>query len=291
MRPMPAAGDLKMKLSKFIAVLALTATAAFPALAADIIEEIPPVEPAPLPVASGWYLRGDVGYVFKSKGKGDWDFWNQFPGVQGIDDTYRYDKIDLGDAAGVGVGVGYRVNEFFRTDATLDYFRPDVSTRTECPFMIKADAAHALPFGSDCHYDGDGKADVLTAMANAYVDLPYLGWIVPYVGAGIGAAYVDYGDVNYQEDCAACKPSYVRYEATHNGEDDWRFASSLMAGASIDLTSGLKLDAGYKYTRIFEGDALGYDDADRAAGASGVQVRDDGFNIHSVRVGLRYEFF
>ena len=63
-----------------------------------------------------------------------------------------------------------------------------------------------------------------------------------------------------------------------------------MAGASFDLTQQLKLDAGYRYTRISEGDAFGYDAADIAFGARGVQGRDNGFDVHTVRAGLRYEF-
>ena len=64
-----------------------------------------------------------------------------------------------------------------------------------------------------------------------------------------------------------------------------------MAGASVDLTHSLALDVGYRYTRVFEGDAFKFDASDRAAGATGVQGRDNGFNMHTVRAGLRYSFF
>lgn len=264
--------------------------------AADVIEE---PAPAPAPVyeqplsTAGWYLRADVGYVFKSHNSGDWDFYNQFPGVEGIDDTHHYDKIDIGENASFDIGVGYRFNEFLRGDATLDYFRTDVSGGTECPFQIKNDALHGQSGPSlDCHYDIASEADVYTTMANAYIDLPFFGTsVVPYLGAGIGAAYVDYDDLKLEEKCPACnEPNYAAFKSTNEGNESWRFASALMAGATVDLTGSLKLDAGYKYTRIEDGDAFDYDAADKSFGANGTQIRDHGFDIHTVRAGLRYEF-
>ncbi len=64
-----------------------------------------------------------------------------------------------------------------------------------------------------------------------------------------------------------------------------------MAGASVDLTSQLALDVGYRFTKVWDGDAWEFDSADKQYGASGVQTRDDGFDIHTVRAGLRYSFF
>ena len=273
-------------------VLALMASATllpFAAQAADILEPIPVVEPAP--DFSGWYIRADVGYVFKSKTEGNWDFWNQFPHVEGIDDTYRYDELRLDSTASFGGGVGYRFSDMFRADATLDYFRPDVSGKTACPYMIKIDAAHGLRHQDECYYDEGSKADVWTAMANAYVDLPFFGPVTPYLGAGIGAAYVQYDDRSTQEVCPSCKPSYTPFKATSEGTDDWRLATALMAGASIDLTHSLALDVGYKFTKIWEGDAFEYDAADKSFGAKGTQVRDNGFDVHTIRAGLRYSFF
>ena len=272
-------------------VLALMASATllpFAAQAADILEPIPVVEPAP--DFSGWYIRADVGYVFKSKTDGNWDFWNQFPGVEGIDDTYRYDELRLDSTASFGGGVGYRFSDMFRADATLDYFRPDVSGKTACPYMIKIDAAHGLRHQDECYYDEGSKADVWTAMANAYVDLPYFGPITPYFGAGIGFANVSYGDMK-NEVCSNVCGDPKNYVGVHQGEDSWRFATALMAGASIDLTHSLALDVGYRYTRIYDGDAFEFDANDKLAGASGIQGKDNGFDLHTVRAGLRYSFF
>ncbi|WP_425602906.1 outer membrane protein [Hoeflea algicola] len=269
------------------AILALgIATLAVPAGAADLL---PPFqEPPVVQTYSGWYLRGDIGYSKSQESKGEWDFWNQFVGVQGIDDTYRYDSLKLRDSASVGIGAGYQFNDHVRADATLDFFRAKVAGQTECPLMIKSDPAHALPFPADCHYDDSSTANVWTAMANAYVDLKDMRGFRPYLGAGVGAAVVNYGTMSRQEVCPLCAPAYVRYTADHVGVTSLRMAAALMVGTSYDLTDRLKLDAGYRFMHIFGGDAHEYDAPDQANGASGVQIRDHGFNIHQVRLGLRY---
>ncbi|MHA6644344.1 outer membrane protein [Mesorhizobium sp. A623] len=269
--------------------LAVALVMSAPVLAADLyVEEAPPpvVQPAPY---SGWYIRGDVGYVFKSRNEGDWDFYNQFPGVEGIDGTFRYDHLDFGGAASLGGGVGYRFNDYLRADATLDFFHAKISGGTDCPYMIKTDPQHALPMGADCHYENQASANVWAPMLNAYVDLPAWGAITPYVGLGIGAAFVDYGKLSVQEVCALCQPGYTPYTATNEGLSSWRLAGSAMAGLSYRLSDHFLLDAGYKYTRVGSGKAFAYDAADKAFGAKGEQIRDNGFDFHALRLGVRYE--
>ncbi|WP_102957595.1 outer membrane protein [Mangrovicella endophytica] len=283
-----------------LAVLGTTVLTPAAGWAADIIEEpIDIVEPLPeKPDYSGWYIRGDVGYVFKSKTSGDYNFWNPGPlggnptYTQGIDNREFYDSFELKNTASFGVGAGYRFNDFVRADLTVDYFRTDVKGSSQCGYLVET--GYLLdPVDNDCRYDDSSKATVWTTMANAYVDIGHYGIITPYVGAGAGFAYVKYDDLHNVISCNGepCGNQTDIYIGEHGGETSWRFASSLMAGATFDLTDQLKLDAGYKYTRINEGDAFGYDGPDRETGASGVQTRDHGFDIHAIRAGLRYEFF
>ncbi|ABY39869.1 hypothetical protein DK68_2756 [Brucella suis] len=263
------------------------------ASAADLIVQEPVFEPLPRPALAGWYLRGDIGYNFKSKTGGKWNFWNQFEEpYRGVDDTFNYDDFSLKGGASYGVGVGYRFNDMLRTDLTLDYFRASINGRTNCPSYVKS--SHGLnPVEDNCHYEDNSKASVWTAMANAYVDLPRVGPLTPYLGAGIGAAYVKYDTWKTSEICPTCT-----LQSDKDGFDSWRFAMALMAGVSYDLTDQLKLDLGYRYLRVNGSNAYGYDEQDRQvinqygqdAGADGPQAKDNGFNIHTVRAGLRYEF-
>ncbi|PWL17160.1 porin family protein [Falsochrobactrum shanghaiense] len=271
------------------------------AQAADIIVEEPvAIAPAPLLNSSGWYIRGDIGYTFKSNTDGNWNFWNIAPEpYRGIDDTLRYDDFKLKGGANYGVGAGYRFNDMFRADATLDFFRAGINGRTNCTSYVKSSLG-LNPVEDNCHYEDNSTANIWTAMANAYVDLPKMGGLTPYLGAGLGAAYVNYDTWKTTEVCTTCTDPY---RSDKEGLDSWRFAMGLMAGVSYDLTEQLKLDVGYRYLRINGGKAYGYDAMDRrevhtnagdyngtGPGATGTQAKDNGFDLHTVRAGLRYEF-
>ena len=254
--------------------------------AADLIE--PAYVPAPPPVevvsTAGWYLRGDVGYVFSHEGEGDYRYV-QSDGFTGKDFLQRqhYERFKTDSAFYVGGGLGYRLNDFARFDVTADYFSSDLRGSTNCVGYSS----------STCKYDDKSDVDIWTVMANAYVDFYRSGRFSTYVGAGAGGAYVDYGDLKNKYSCSPAAASYeplCGQTFSHEGYAKWRFAASLMAGATFDITDHLKFDAGYKYTRISSGDAFGFDALDKSFGYSGVQGRDHGFDIHTIRAGLRYEF-
>lgn len=279
-------------LSALVAVSCGVAAGTATVHAADIQEPVI-YEDVAAPNYSGWYLRGDIGYSFKSKSGGDWSFWNIYePPYRGIDDHFKYDKFSLKGAATFGGGVGYRYNERFRSDATLDFFRAGIEGNTACPSYLKS--SYGLnPVEPNCTLNDRSTADIWTAMANTYVDLASIGPVTPYLGAGIGAAHVSYDTWKTSILCSVCT-----YQSDKEGLDSWRFAMSAMAGVSYDLTDSLKLDLGYRFLRINGGKAYGYDALDRAGdndygsgpGATGTQARDSGFNIHTIRTGLRYEF-
>ena len=282
-----------MKMRTLFFAVTTVAAAMGNAAAADLLMPPEVIEPPMMEphTMSGWYLRGDIGASLKSNGTGEWDFWNQFVGVQGIDDTYRFDSLDIKTGIPVGIGVGYRVNDALRLDATLDYMKPKVFGQTECPLMIKSDAAHGLPFPSDCHYDLNSSATMWTALANAYVDIPVGdGPLKPYLGAGVGFAHVKYDDFDFQEVCPGCSASYTRYHANNEGVASTRLATALMAGVSYDVSDRITLDTSYRFLHVNGGDMYKYDAPDTANGASGVQARDNGFNMHQVRAGLRVNF-
>lgn len=138
---------------------AALAVACAPAFAADmsatgaddLLANAPQVEET-----SGWYLRGDIGYVFNQTP--DWSI-PDFSGTGGqtLDDSWM-----------LGIGAGLRLNDWLRFDLTADYrVRSDYSA-----FGLAADYSTA------------------TALANVYADLGTWSGVTPYVGAGLGAGYV-----------------------------------------------------------------------------------------------------
>jgi opacity protein-like surface antigen len=125
-------------------------------------------------------------------------------------------------------------------------------------------------------------------MANAYVDLATVAKFTPYVGAGIGATQVNWGEFNGTGSCIGGGCGGVAdVNIKNSGLSQWRTTWALMTGVSYELSEKAKLDFGYRYSRTSSGKMFGYDSASTALGASGTQARDGGFDRHEVRVGLR----
>lgn len=98
-----------------------------------------------LELGSNWYLRGDFSYRM----------YDDVGGLLG----------NLEDTAALGVGVGYKFNNWLRADLTADYaFRSEFTA----PFARFWNA---------------------TTLVNGYVDLGTWWGVTPYIGAGVGAAY------------------------------------------------------------------------------------------------------
>jgi opacity protein-like surface antigen len=245
---------------------ALFAGVAGPVFAADLYE--PPVEQAPPQVVyeqpadvGGWYIRGDVDY-----------HWSEFRGADYIryGDPGNPGTFDFGNLKGAlsaGVGVGYQVNKHFRTDLTADWMgKSDFNGQTsgECT----TGGLH------DCSSVDTSSYSAWLLLANAYVDIGTWHGVTPYVGAGIGGAWVKWDTLHNTDDDGSFE---------HEGGKGWRFAYALMAGASYCMTDRVKLDVGYRYSHINGGKMFDF--------ASGVGPGwDNGINVHEVRGGLRYQF-
>lgn len=253
-------------------LLGITAAALLVATTRAFSADLAPAEPIPeqppevaVASATGWYLRGDVGYAFN-----DLRGARYFQGSN--DNLVSFDKADIDDSWTLGGGVGYQVTDYFRTDLTFDYM-----------------------FDSDFHGSTSGSCGVSTActsrdvasmrayslLANAYVDLGTYGYVTPYVGAGIGGTYVKWDDLrntSCADDGSGCDDT-----VSHGGKGSWRFTYALMAGAAIDVTCNVKADIGYRFRHINGGDMFGFAE-------NGGPGEDRGFNIHEARVGARYTF-
>src|SRR5947208_11351319 len=86
------------------------------AFAADMAIAPPPYAPAVVEDFGGWYLRGDIGFSnqrVKDVHYGRESAYSQLTSFQ------QQSAFDTGGI--FGVGVGYRVNNWFRTDLTGQY--------------------------------------------------------------------------------------------------------------------------------------------------------------------------
>ena len=275
-------------------VLTLTVAALLPmapAIAADyeppiVVDEAQP-EYMPVEVGSGWYLRGDVGYAISSN-IGNYSYRTfSVPGpVYGTSDFLNERlKTDFS----FGGGVGYRFNEWFRADATVDGFRAKFSANTASATPCLPTAPYA---GTTCASDDSATMSAVSLMANGYVDLGTYVGLTPYVGAGAGYSYVSWSNLTNQSYCvgATCPATPIPV-VQHGGEKDWRFTYALMAGVAYDVTSNMKLDVGYKYSHMNGGDMFRWDAGSAGAGATGIQGFDSDISKHEIKVGLRYEIW
>ncbi len=121
----------------------------------DLLAKAPVIEDE-----SGWYLRGDIGYVVNEVP--DWSQLDFAPGPAAMDDAWL-----------IGLGAGVRLSDWLRVDVTADYRGKAESNAGG----LSADFSAA------------------TALANIYVDLGSWKGFTPYVGAGVGAGYVSLTDV------------------------------------------------------------------------------------------------
>ena len=284
---------------KLISRIALLASAAVllpvgAAMAADydppiVVDEAP--EYVPVEIGSGWYLRGDVGYIFKARiGQVDYRTYDGFNYGNAAFDTQS-----IGTDFSWGGGVGYRFNEWIRADATVEGFRASFAGTTSSATPCIDPLVDPLYLGTTCRSEDSSEFSAIGVMANGYVDLGTFVGLTPYVGAGIGYSYVSWGGLNNQTYCVdgggVCPQAGVIATSEHAGDNNWRLTYALMAGFAYDINDYLKVDLGYKYRHVAGGGMFHWDAATAGLGATGIQGTDGGFDTHEVKLGLRYELW
>ena len=130
-------------------------------------------------------------------------------------------NIKKNKTAVVSVGMGYKFNEYLRSDLNLQ-FR---NLKTE------------LKENDDIKSSAQNKA--LTAMLNGYVDLPTGTMFTPYAVVGLGMSNIAKADVKFD---------YVTDNAT--GKRHTSFAWNAGLGVNTKIQDNLSLDLGYKYVNV-----------------------------------------
>jgi opacity protein-like surface antigen len=156
----------------------------------------------------------------------------------------RYERESLDNTWMIGAGVGYKFNRYFRSDVTVDY-------------EAKATATGYAPCGG-CTAAGQfstekADIDVWTVMLNGYVDLATWNRITPYVGAGIGAAYVSTSNktsVNPDGTFVQLRRQQRRMEFRLGLDGRCRIRCSRRIGASMPGT-GIRTSATAKTVKLY----------------------------------------
>lgn len=165
----------------------------------------------PQEVSTGWYLRGDIAYDLQAT-----------PGGHTARGAFAGARIADGWVA--GAGFGYKFSEWFRWDVT-------------------GDVREGRRLSASRPYRENGEIEASTLLANVYLDLPFHDWITPYVGVGVGAAYVSLGSHHTLRG---------RRDDRYAGATDWTFAWALMGGVAAEVAPSVSIDIGYRYLALSE---------------------------------------
>lgn len=146
-------------------------------------------------------------------------------GIYDYDQTYE-------DGFGVALYTGWVLNDSLRLEVEGGYRSADIDQVT----IVRAGVGALNAVGAVI--DAGGHADLGTAMANLYYDVHVFdGTVLPWIGAGLGGAFVDY---NIQDTA----------NADFNAKDNtWVFAYQFMAGLTFPVSDGVSMSVGYRYLR------------------------------------------
>ena len=298
------------RIKLFLSALAFLTLVTGMTRAADMDTIIPAMQEdpyVPVEVGSGWYIRGDVGYNLATK-------YNN--------DEYTFapvtHKNNFRDAVSGSVGVGYRINDLFRVDGTIDHlFKSNFSsTKLVAPtgpcngtgeyIDIATGTTYFGPYDiTNCLQQDKSSYSAFMMMGNAYVDLGTFVGVTPYVGAGLGIARVSWAQETASITCVpqngtvhreACKAAgtatqpgmnevYTEPGVISNGKD-WRLAMSATAGFSYQINSNLSVDTSYKFTSV----GLGTKGIPNTT-TPGSDMSKAGFGLHQIKMGLRYDIW
>ena len=208
---------MKTSIAAAVAGLAMAST---PTLGADLFGSAPPpmtypADQSPLTeVGSNWYLRGDVGYGFQDEptvvptaGLIPAVLTDSVTGASYVNAPPGNASSNIGVTRGYNqkaqsfnfdIGVGYRVNNFLRLEATYMYSTgPSLSYSkgSLCPDTTVAESNNVggkdVPVGYlwapvACTGYLHATQTNNTALASAYLDLGTFWGVTPYIGAGAG---------------------------------------------------------------------------------------------------------
>ena len=257
---------VSVKVASFVGAVALFASVVQTARAADM-PQLPPVYAPPIEeyVASGWYLRGDIGMSNQKVKNLDNLLYSTVTSVNTV-------HKDFDSAPFFGLGVGYQFNHWFRADLTGEY-------RGKANFHgLDIVKSGGNTFTDEYHAS---KSEWLV-LANIYADLGTWYSFTPFVGVGIGASHNTIS--NFLDVCTTCVGGGVATGATAS---KWNFAWAVHAGVAYKVNSQLSIEFAYRYVSL--GDAM-----------SGDLIRFDGVNqfnnpmefknitSHDLKLGVRW---
>jgi opacity protein-like surface antigen len=240
------------------------------AFAADMTIAPPPMPYAPPPVEDfgGWYLRGDIGFSSQRV--------KRLNNVLDAANTTSAQNLGFNTAGIFGLGLGYKVNNWFRADVTGEYrgnsqlFGTDVIA---FPGGFRTDTYHAT------------KSEWLV-LANAYVDLGTWWGITPFIGAGVGTARVSIANFTDQSITNAGAGALPGLTFGDN-VSKWNLAWALHTGVAYNVTPNFTVELAYRYLDMGDGltgDLRTFDGINNIVNPTTFK----GLTSHDLKLGMRW---
>ncbi len=128
---------------------------------------------------------------------------------------YSFGQKSINDAGLLGIGAGYHINEFLRSDLIVSY-------RGWSKAKFKGE-------------DGTGRADLwsIPVLANIYASMPFYKGVGVYATGGIGMAYNKTNSIDGAR-----------------GKGRFNFAWNVGAGFEYQINRCWSLDLGYRYSDL-----------------------------------------
>src|SRR5262245_18603356 len=242
------------------------------AFGADMAIAPPPYAAPVVEDFGGWYLRGDIGFSNQRVGR--------LNNVQDATLTSSVQNNNFNTAGIFGLGVGYKFNNWFRTDVTGEY-------RGNSQFFGTDAITYVGGVGTDTYHATKNEWVVL---ANAYVDLGTWWCITPFIGAGVGGARVSingFTDQGIVTPVPGPGPALASL-AFGDNVSRWNFAWTLHAGLAYRVTPNFTAELAYRYLDMgngLTGDLRTFDGVNNINNPTTFRS----ITSHDLKIGVRWD--
>lgn len=232
-------------MKKFVLFIALCLLAPSTALAADL----------------GLYVAPKIGWSYVIM-----DEMKTRAEVSGLGSAQMKDDGD-GNAFMGGLAIGYDFN-----------VKHGVPVRTELEYMYRSRVDDTMSVNvAGSRASSKQKYDIQTLMVNAYYDFNTNTIVTPYVGGGIGLAFVD----------GKASGSLDDVGVSLNKDSTTNFAWNIGAGVGFDVTDSATIDLGYRFAGFGEAESKS---REFAGGALRIKNETNYLFAHEVLLALRWTF-
>lgn len=194
-------------------------------------------------------------------------------GVFTVPDSKLYDPSGAtGTSQQISYDTGYSVNGAVGYD-----FGINIRTEFEVAYR-HADTNSLTPIAAGFHFESD--ISLVSLLANAFYDFKLPHGFTPYLGGGLGVAFVD---IKQGDSIVIVNPVTGQFNTNNNNSSDTVFAYQVGAGITYALAPKVSLDAGYRY---FSTSDINNNNVTKPNMPSNKQE----FSSHIGQLAIRYKF-